>query len=126
MALGRAFAEELKPGSVVAFDAPLGAGKTTFVKGMGEGLGIREIITSPTFTIISEYPGNTALYHMDFYRVKDEEELALLGVEEYLYGSGICAVEWSGVADALLPPSTIRISIKILETGARSVSVNEV
>jgi len=124
-ALGLEFSRNLVPGTVLAFEAPLGAGKTTFIKGLGRGLEIPETITSPTYTIISEYYGRLPLYHMDFYRIRDPEELSLLGVEEFFYGRGICAVEWCGIAAALLPPGTIRISMEIREDGSRLVAVAE-
>ena len=83
--LGRSIGEGLKPGDVVAFEAPLGAGKTTLTKGIAQALEVEEEITSPTFTIISEYPGKIPLFHMDFYRITQEEDLETLGVEEFFY-----------------------------------------
>ena len=124
-ALGYEIGLTLAPGDVLAFDAPLGAGKTTLTKGIGKALAVQEEITSPTFTIISEYQGKVPLFHMDFYRIDDEEELELLGVEEFFYGSGICVVEWSGIAAPLLPRHSRRIKITLEPTGERLVMLEE-
>ncbi len=95
-AIGASLAERLGPGSLVAFTGDLGAGKTAFVRGMARGLGIREPVTSPTFTIVNEYEGGRLpLFHFDLYRLGGEEELFEIGWEEYLNRGGICAVEWS-------------------------------
>jgi len=123
--LGFEMGSTLKAGDVLAFQAPLGAGKTTLTKGIGKALGVQEEITSPTFTIISEYEGRIPLFHMDFYRIDDEEELELLGVEEFFYGSGVCVVEWSGIAAPLLPLHAVKIIIELKENGARLVSLEE-
>jgi tRNA threonylcarbamoyladenosine biosynthesis protein TsaE len=125
IALGYEIGLTLAAGDVLAFDAPLGAGKTTLTKGIGKALAVEEEITSPTFTIISEYEGKVPLFHMDFYRIDDEEELELLGVEEFFYGSGICVVEWSGIAAPLLPHHTRKIKIELKPTGERLVMLEE-
>lgn len=94
--IGAELAQRLPAGSVVAFSGDLGAGKTAFVRGMARGLGIRERITSPTFTIVNEYEGGTCpLFHFDLYRLSGEDELFDIGWEDYLARGGICAVEWS-------------------------------
>lgn len=123
--LGYELGSTLKAGDVLAFDAPLGAGKTTLTKGIGKALDVQEEITSPSFTIISEYEGKIPLFHMDFYRIDDEEELELLGVEEFFYGSGVCVVEWSGIAAPLLPRHTVKIKIEIQQNGDRLVTLEE-
>ncbi len=111
-ALGMELAQELGPGSVVALFGDLGAGKTTFTKAIAKGLGISDLITSPTFTIIHEYEsGRLPLYHFDVYRLGDEEELYELGYEEYFYGSGVTVVEWADRVEACLPEDAIRINI---------------
>ncbi|MBI9103397.1 MAG: tRNA (adenosine(37)-N6)-threonylcarbamoyltransferase complex ATPase subunit type 1 TsaE [Spirochaetales bacterium] len=124
--LGESFGKTLKKGAVIAFDAPLGAGKTTFTKGIGRALQINEIITSPTFTIISEYEGTLPFYHMDFYRIDDAEEIDLLGIDDFFYGNGICVVEWYGVAEPHLPDTTVRIIITINEDSSRKLVIQEV
>ena len=110
-ALGRALAQHLTPGTVVAFTGDLGAGKTAFVRGMAQGLGIAQRVTSPTFTIVNEYEGGRLpLFHFDLYRLGDPEELFDIGWEDYLQRGGVCAVEWSeNVADAMQGAISVRI-----------------
>ena len=110
--LGAKLAEKLGPGAVVAFTGDLGAGKTAFVSGMAQGLGIRERVTSPTFTIVNEYEGGRLpLFHFDMYRLHSADELFDIGWEDYLTRGGVCAVEWSeNVEDALEDP--IRVELR--------------
>ena len=101
---GRALAEELKAGDVLARIGDLGTGKTALTRYIAKGLGIDERITSPTFTIVKEYTeGRLPLYHFDVYRVSDEDELFNIGIEEYFFGSGICIVEWADMILDILP-----------------------
>lgn len=107
--LGEALATQLQPGDVILLDGDLGAGKTTFTKGLAKGLGIKRNIKSPTFTIIREYQdGRLPLYHMDVYRLEvggsDE-----LGLDEYFDGDGVSVVEWSKFAEAELPANYLRL-----------------
>lgn len=112
IALGRRIGGLLTRGSIVALEGPLGAGKTTLVKGIAEGLGITEPITSPTFTIVSEYDGVLPLFHVDLYRVGTPEEIELLGLDELIYGEGVSVVEWSDKAPELfIDPLTISLEI---------------
>ena len=101
--LGKKLAELLRPGDVIAYYGDLGAGKTAFTRGLAAGLGIREAVTSPTYTIVNEYlSGRMPLFHFDMYRLSSSEELFDIGWEDYLARGGVCAVEWSeNVADAL-------------------------
>ena len=115
-AFGERLGGKLGPGSVVALTGTLGAGKTTLVKGIAKALGIDEEITSPTFTLVSEYRGSLPLYHMDVYRLDSIDEFLDLGVEDMLYGDGICIIEWSEKISETLPDSTITISISIPDT----------
>ena len=110
--LGERLAKELNPGAVVAFTGDLGAGKTAFVSGMAQGLGISERVTSPTFTIVNEYlGGRLPLFHFDMYRLPDSDALFDIGWGGYLDRGGVCAVEWSEqVADAL-PKDTVTVSL---------------
>lgn len=98
--LGALLGSLLQPGDVVLLEGPLGAGKTALTQGIGAGLGVRETINSPTFTLLKEYMGRLPLYHFDLYRIEDPEELFALGFEEYFSGEGVCVVEWAdrGVA----------------------------
>ena len=111
-ALGRTLAQALQGGAVVAFTGDLGAGKTAFVSGMAEGLGIEERVTSPTFTIVNEYEGGRLpLFHFDMYRLGSADELLHIGWEDYLARNGVCAVEWSENVDEALDGDTIRVDI---------------
>jgi len=101
---GRKFAQQLMPGSVVALFGDLGSGKTRFAKGISRGLGIIEAVTSPTFTIVNEHlGGRLALYHFDFYRLKSISELDEIGFDEYIFGNGVCVLEWADLIQQKLP-----------------------
>ncbi len=108
---------------VIAFKGGLAAGKTTLTKGIARGLGIVEDITSPTYTIISEYAGRLPLYHMDAYRLGGEEDFLSLGVEEYLFGNGVCAIEWSERIASALPPDSAVIELRTLDGGSRRITI---
>ena len=98
---------------MIALQGDLGAGKTVFAKGFAEGMGVTQVVSSPTFTIMRLYEGNElTLAHFDAYRLEDEEELIAIGGEEYLGAEGVCLVEWPGRIRGLLPPDTIWISIE--------------
>ena len=108
-------------GSCFAFYAPMGAGKTTFIKALCNELGVTDIITSPTFAIVNEYTdgeGNP-VYHFDFYRIKRMEELLDIGAEEYFYSGNLCLMEWPEIVDDALPPATIKITITPQSDGSR-------
>lgn len=106
-------AKKLKPGDVVALIGNLGTGKTTLAKSIAEGLGITEMITSPTFTIVQEYTeGRLPLYHFDVYRICDLEEMYELGYEEYFFGQGVCVIEWADLIMDLIPENSIIIRIE--------------
>lgn len=109
--LGRHFAlRRLKKGDVVALYGDLGSGKTRFIKGICEGLGVREHVASPSFTIVNEYayPGGR-VFHFDFYRVMSTAEILDVGFEEYLSRDGICVIEWADRAEELLPEQRFNI-----------------
>lgn len=109
---GRKLALNLRAGDVVALTGDLGAGKTALTKAIAEGLGVTEMITSPTFTIVCEYhSGRLPLYHFDVYRVSDPDELFEIGYEEYFFGQGVSVVEWADLIEDLLPRETISIYI---------------
>ncbi|MFC7441612.1 tRNA (adenosine(37)-N6)-threonylcarbamoyltransferase complex ATPase subunit type 1 TsaE [Laceyella putida] len=109
----------LGTGDVLALEGDLGAGKTTFAKGIAEGLAIEEEVDSPTFTIIKEYEGTLPLYHMDVYRLDGFEEL---GLEEYFYGDGICLVEWASRVEAWLPEETLWLRFSVRGDGTREIA----
>ena len=102
--LGACLAETLKAGDVILLEGPLGAGKSELARGIAQGLGIRETVTSPSFTILNVYTsGRLPLYHFDWYRLESAEELYELGMEEYLGGDGVALVEWPGRCPEALP-----------------------
>lgn len=101
-----------KRGDIVLLDGDMGAGKTVFTKGFGKGLKIDETISSPTFTILQVYEtGRIPLYHFDVYRIADIEEMDGTGYEDYLYGDGICLIEWAELISEILPSGCIKVSI---------------
>ena len=110
--VGALLAEQLLPGDVIAFTGGLGAGKTAFTRGVAAGLGIRGPVTSPTYTIVNEYPdGRLPLFHFDMYRLGSADELFDIGWEDYLARGGVCTVEWSeNVESALDDPIRVEIS----------------
>ena len=122
---GAALAQKLQPGDVIAFRGDLGAGKTALTRGIAKGLGIRERVTSPTYTIVNEYPsGRLPLFHFDMYRLSCADELFDIGWEDYLLRGGICAVEWSeNVEDALEDPIVIDIRRDAAEETMRHITV---
>ena len=127
-ALGAALAKLLWPGAVVAFTGDLGAGKTAFVRGMAQGLGVAGRVTSPTFTIVNEYEGGTLpLFHFDLYRLASSDELFEIGWEDYLRRGGVCAVEWSENAAGALERDTVRVDLRRgAEDGQRVITIQGV
>lgn len=113
-ALAARIAEKLKGGEIILLNGNLGAGKTTFTKGLAKALGVDEVVTSPTFTFMKEYHGRLDLYHFDMYRVEDEDELYELGLNEYLYMRGVCVIEWNKFKDI---KNYIRIDIHVCDDG---------
>ena len=111
-ALAEAFASKLRPGQILAYEGDLGAGKTAFTRGLARGLGYREPVTSPTYTIVNEYlGGRLPLFHFDMYRLSSSDDLWDIGWEDYLERGGVCAVEWSeNVRDAMEGALTVAIS----------------
>lgn len=109
MELGRTAA----PGTVIALIGDLGTGKTTMTKSIARGLGIDDVITSPTFNIVKEYDsGRLPLYHFDVYRIGDIDEMYELGYEEYFYGQGVSVVEWADLIEDILPEDAMIIRIE--------------
>lgn len=112
--LGRRIAEMLVPGTVITLDGDLGAGKTRFSQAIAKGMGVPGVVNSPTFTIIKEYEGEKLpLYHMDVYRIT-QNEADDLGLDEYFYGEGVSLVEWSSLIPDILPADRLSIYIEKL------------
>ena len=111
--LGKRIALSAKPGDVYALDGDLGVGKTVFTKGFAQGIGIRRPVSSPTFTILQVYEeGRIPLYHFDVYRIGDPEEMEEIGFDEYLFGQGVCLIEWAERVRELLPENTVSVVIE--------------
>ena len=121
MSEGERLGRVLTPGAIVALYGGLGAGKTAFIRGLASGLGIKMDVTSPTFTIVNEYPGSIPLYHFDLYRLENEDELFDIGWYDYLERGGVCAVEWSEKARGAFPPNTIIITLESISLNARRI-----
>ncbi len=116
-ALGQKLAKSLKPGDILALYGDLAAGKTTFTRGLTEAFHTNQPATSPTFTLINEYPGELTVYHFDCYRIKDAREILYLGFEEYLEMEGLVVVEWPEKVEEYLPDDTIRIFLNLSDEG---------
>lgn len=122
--LGIKIGEALKSGDIIAMDGTLAAGKTTITKGIAQALGVEDCITSPTFCLISEYEGKKMpLYHMDVYRLDGGEDFVNLGVDDMLYGDGVCIIEWSEKVKSELPKKTIWMTITPKDNGERLIKI---
>jgi tRNA threonylcarbamoyladenosine biosynthesis protein TsaE len=108
--IGERLASLLEAGDVLTLEGDLGAGKTTFTKGIAKGLGVSRTVNSPTFTIVKEYEGRLPLYHMDVYRLEDSDED--IGFDEYFNGGGVSVVEWAQFIEDYLPINRLDIRIK--------------
>lgn len=137
--LGMRLGDLLRGGELILLDGQLGTGKTTLTQGLAQGMGITEVINSPTFTLLKEYHsspmqgqaqgsmlsqqphGGLALYHFDLYRLDDPEEIIDLGFEDYFYGSGVCVIEWADKAKLLWPAEHLNIRLKVLSETKRGL-----
>ena len=120
-AAAREFIQNMGDAHVFAFYGKMGAGKTTFVKAICEELGVKDVITSPTFAIINEYEGDETSYHFDFYRIKKLEEVYDMGYEDYFYSGALCFIEWPELIEEILPDDAVRVSIIEQQDGSRLV-----
>ena len=120
-AAAREFIQNMGDAHVFAFYGKMGAGKTTFVKAICEELGVKDVITSPTFAIINEYEGDETIYHFDFYRIKKLEEVYDMGYEDYFYSGALCFIEWPELIEEILPDDAVRVSIIEQQDGSRLV-----
>ena len=104
----------------------MGAGKTTFIHALCEGMGVKDVVSSPTFSIINQYKAGNGqtIYHMDLYRIKDESEALNAGVEDCLYSGNTCLVEWPEKAPGIFPDDTLHISITYVDDNTRKLQIN--
>lgn len=110
----------LAPGDILALRGELGAGKTTFIKGLAKGLGISGEVRSPSFVILNTYSGRIPLYHFDVYRLMEKDDLIQLGYEEYFYGNGVCVIEWAERIEKFLGGDYLDISMEFVENDDNS------
>ncbi len=110
--IGRWIGTLVREGTVIALNGELGAGKTVLAKGIAEGLAVKDDVISPSYVIMNVYRGRLYLYHFDFYRLEEEDELLELGLEEYFYGDGVALVEWAGKFPGVLPFDRLEIELQ--------------
>lgn len=125
VAFGQRLGASARPGDIITLAGGLGAGKTTLTQAIGQGLEVPAhcYITSPTFSLLHEYPGRIALYHMDLYRLAGEEEIEELGFEDYLYGDGLCVIEWPERLGGLMPAERLHIDLRFASDTARCAAL---
>lgn len=120
------FADTLAGGEVLLLQGELGAGKTHFVKGLARGLGVNDVVTSPTFALHNEYSGRLTLNHFDFYRIEDSYEVEITGLNELFYDkTAVAAIEWSERVADLLPPHCITVQIDKLGDAVRRLTISQ-
>ncbi len=123
--VGKNLGRQLLPGDIIALVGELGAGKTQFIKGLAAGVGVGNstYVSSPSFTLIHEYPGETPFYHIDLFRLGGEKEAQELGLEDYFQGSGIAAIEWADKILSLLPKELLFVSIAYEDKNLRTLEI---
>ncbi len=123
--MGKRLGRLLRPGDVVALVGDLGTGKTQFIKGVAEGVGVGKTtyVSSPSFTLINEYPGRIPFYHIDLFRLQSEEEAEGLGLEEYVRGNGVTAIEWADKISSLLPEDLLWVKIHYTGEHSRTIEI---
>jgi tRNA threonylcarbamoyladenosine biosynthesis protein TsaE len=121
--LGMRLGELLEGGEVVALQGELGAGKTRWVQGVGQGLQVNQHVTSPSFTLVNEYLGRLTLYHIDLYRINHTTEALAFGLEDYLYGDGVCLIEWAERVAQVLPSNHLWIKFHHLDETKRRITM---
>jgi tRNA threonylcarbamoyladenosine biosynthesis protein TsaE len=121
---GRDFARKIVQGTVIGLKGKLGTGKTQFVKGLAAGLGSDADVTSPTFTLIHEYPGGQLpIYHFDFFRIDDQRSAEQLGLEDYFFGKGVSVIEWADKFTELIPQDAIWIEFETTSETQRTITL---
>lgn len=123
-AAARAFIEAVGPGRVIAFHAPMGAGKTTFISALTRALGAADEASSPTFSIINEYHTDSLpIFHFDFYRIESPEQALDLGLDDYFYSGSTCLLEWPENIGSLLPEDALAVEIRVNPDNSRTISI---
>jgi tRNA threonylcarbamoyladenosine biosynthesis protein TsaE len=122
----RKFLHQTGESRIFAFYGQMGAGKTTFIKALCRELGVTDVVTSPTFTLINEYriPGKADVYHFDFYRIKEANEVFDFGFEEYTGGLSYCFMEWPEKIEPVLPPETVKVYITVNSDDSRTLRID--
>lgn len=129
--VAKAFWQAVEGKTVFAFHGPMGAGKTTFIHALCDAKGVKDVVGSPTFSIINEYQylcegTKKPLFHMDLYRIKDEEEALRTGVEDALFSGYTCLVEWPEKAPGIFPEDTIHVVIELVDTQTRRIKIADI
>lgn len=124
VACGKELAQRVGPNAIICLFGDLGAGKTTFIKGVVSGLteASPEQVCSPTYAYLNIYEGKCPVYHFDLYRLQDHEAFLSLGFEEYLFSGGVCCIEWSERIDAILPPGRFHVTIEHAGEARRNIN----
>ena len=121
----RTFVQAMDQATVFAFYGKMGAGKTTFIKALCEALGVSDVVSSPTFSIVNEYRSDTTgelVYHFDFYRIEKIEEVYDMGYEDYFYSGALCFIEWPELVEELLPGDAVKVTVTEAEDGSRCIA----
>ncbi|MBI4328329.1 MAG: tRNA (adenosine(37)-N6)-threonylcarbamoyltransferase complex ATPase subunit type 1 TsaE [Chloroflexi bacterium] len=121
--LGSRLGALLRGGEVILLLGDLGTGKTTFVQGLARGLGVKEYTKSPSFVLVNEYQGRVPLYHIDFYRIEGGAEAWDLGLEDYVQGPGVCAIEWAERGMSALPPERMIVRLRRISEDQREITL---
>ncbi len=120
------FAKHITPGAVICLRGEMSAGKTVFTNGLCRALGVTDYVTSPTFTVVNEYDGETfRVFHFDMYRIEDEDELLEIGFDEYLTSGGVCVIEWPQNVERSLPAHRYEVEIIKTDINARTISIKQ-
>jgi len=117
------FAKTIKPSDIIALTGELGTGKTVFARGVASALGVKEKVTSPTFTLINEYHGDFVIYHMDFYRLDNLKEILDIGVDDYFFRESICLIEWAEKMGEMFPEEAIWVIFRHLKNNYREIKI---
>lgn len=126
MEIGRGIGQRLSAGDVIALTGELGAGKTSLTQGIASGLGVsdRYQITSPTFTLVNEYPGRLRLYHVDVYRLAGSDDLLAMGYEDFFFGEGVTVIEWAEKIRDILPDESYLITMTYVDENTRRIEIS--